>query len=270
VAPLALQDEDTRLALNAISTKSEGDLNALSYYVMPFPWMKMAWDMMMMNDQGEDCVSSSRGSKNWREALGQVKLGPLLTLDKTHPPQLNSQFTYKRDYVLIGPNLWLLLKEKFGSDGEVKFPVVVDSGGESGLVVPTSASDFVPLPATGRFPYEIFFDNKRLQVAHVAVAAAAAAKGARRLHASPSPRTSSSGPGPGNVSDDEEDETKSLVSYLTFFCLFLEYHFIIRLSFYLRACSIVIRPERETSYPLYPAIDNVRLQCCFYRRHQHA
>jgi hypothetical protein len=169
--------------------------------------MKAAWDMIVMNAQADNCTSSSRGGKNWREELGEVKLRALLAVGTTQTPQLNSQYTYLRDYVLIGPNVWFLLKEKFGSDGELKLPVVVDGGGESGLAIPTSVSDLVPLPATGRFPYERFFDGKRLQVAHVA--AAAAAKGARRLHASPPSRMFTSGPGP-NVSDDEEEAKNSV------------------------------------------------------------
>lgn len=189
--------------MNAISSKSEHDLAAVSYYVMPTPWMRAAWDEIMPTEPFGDAAQRIP-PENWREILGPVGVGRLLNVSPP-PPRLFANAVYRRDYVLVGPNLWLLLKEKFGSDTELRLPVTIHEAAESGLAVRASGAQLIEVPATARFPYEKWFGPG------ADLSDGAASNGGGWLASGSSNFASLAQAAPGNVSDDDDDDSQILV-----------------------------------------------------------
>jgi hypothetical protein len=199
--------------LNAISTKSDGDMAAIYYYVMPTSWMQAAWDAIMLPAARTLLLGTSPAvqaapqpqqvlSENWRVHLGPVGVGKLLNVNPP-PPRLFPHAHFRRDFVLVGPNLWLLLREKFGSDAELRLPVTLNDRAESGLAVRASGHQLIELPGSGRFPYEKWFGTNRPGAADEE--ATYAVEGGGWLTSGSPTFASLAQAGPGNVSDDDDD-----------------------------------------------------------------
>ena len=205
--------------MNAISSRSDTDMAAIAYYVMPTAWMQAAWDTIMPVHSPGTSEEPRVVSENWRVHLGPVSVGRLLNVNPP-PPRLFHHLVYGSDYVLVGPNLWLLLKEKFGSDTELRLPVTRSDAGETGLAVRASGTVLIALPATARFPYEHMFGPRRSESGGGGGGGgdddnddnAEGVGGWPEFASSPkfSSLAQAAAAAPGNVSDDD-DETDSLV-----------------------------------------------------------
>jgi hypothetical protein len=203
--------------LNAISTKSDNDMAAIYYYVMPTSWMQAAWDAIML-PAARTLLGISPAppqqqqqvlSENWRVHLGPVGVGKLLNVNPP-PPRLFPHAHFRRDFVLVGPNLWLLLREKFGADAELRLPVTLNGRAESGLAVRASGNQLIELPGSGRFPYEKWFGTNSGPGAGVADEEATdAVEGGGWLTSGSPTFASLAQAGPGNVSDDDDDDADS-------------------------------------------------------------
>ncbi|CAB9501278.1 terminal hydrolase 4 [Seminavis robusta] len=191
------RDEDTRQVLNAMAAKkTPSSLSDLTFYMVPSSWMMKAWPML-------DAVAADNGSSGvdddgkWRESVGPVQTIELLSCDHTvssdeegggtvngncNKPtnggstqqQSSNSVSLKRDlkhgvdFFLLGPNAWLLVKAKFGSDKEIVKPcvfhqteesmiaVAIDSSSQNGGSSSTGAGhqNLVPVPPGGYFPYK--------------------------------------------------------------------------------------------------------------------
>jgi hypothetical protein len=188
---------------------------AIAYYVMPTAWMQAAWGTIMPVHSPGTSEEPRVVSENWRVHLGPVSVGRLLNVNPP-PPRLFHHLVYGGDYVLVGPNLWLLLKEKFGSDTELRLPVTRSDAGETGLAVRASGTVLIALPATARFPYEHMFGPRRSESGGGSGGNddnddAEGVGGWPEFASSPkfSSLAQAAAAAPGNVSDD--DETDSLV-----------------------------------------------------------
>jgi hypothetical protein len=136
-------------AMNAFSSKRIHDLTA---YIVPMKWMLRACPLLMAHEQ---IIAAS----NWREQVGSVENKELLATttpvddENTINLELDELMQYARDYVLLGANAWLLVREKFGYDYELKRPcILLDNNSIAVEVIKDTVQ--IPIPPTGRFPYE--------------------------------------------------------------------------------------------------------------------
>lgn len=89
-----------------------------SYYKLPISWLTLAWKSLTG-------VQSRHG------------VPPICNNDTNDP------------YVLVGSNVWLLVKQKFGYDMEIAEPVTYDA-------TRNPRWWFGTMPFTGRIPYETY------------------------------------------------------------------------------------------------------------------
>lgn len=172
--------------------KTPSSQNDLKFYLIPTAWMTKAWPMLsarslVMRGNG---LGTDDGNK-WREEVGIIQNAALLQWDhavssssdeestakeskKAKTPKLQQQqpsdscplrteLKHGGDFFLLGPNAWMLVREKFGTDGiELGRPCVHHVSEESTLAVEIddrksnngAAKNFVPIPPGGYFPYE--------------------------------------------------------------------------------------------------------------------
>jgi ubiquitin carboxyl-terminal hydrolase 4/11/15 len=163
------------------STKKNSELQDIFYYVLPASWLIRAWPFL---------TGSPGVSEDWREEIGSIHTDELLEGEKTvsddegkqklqdlsSEKALRKDITHEKEFFLLGANAWMLVKEKFGVVGELRLNCVFYNA-DSPIAVQLRPDMFVPIPGSGRFPYE----------AHVAKAPS------HKEH-------------PGNVSDDETAE----------------------------------------------------------------
>ena len=93
----------------------------------------------------------------------------LLVSKNFHPVVLRNDLKFNKDFFFVGPNVWLLLKMKFGYDHEIKcgctfniekhcLVIKTPQQGkkETSGAVTTITTGLYLVPPTGRFPYEEF------------------------------------------------------------------------------------------------------------------
>lgn len=163
----------------------------------------LSWDHAVSSSSDDEGGGNAQGNNNGNShgsSNGQSTplrkppstSSPTASPQKQQPPAPNSKLNnssssslrrdlkHGEDYFLLGPNAWLLVKEKFGSDGnEIGRPCVFHSAEDSTLAVAlldsnNGSSDkssqghaadqpqqqqpqqqsLVSIPPTGRFPYE--------------------------------------------------------------------------------------------------------------------
>jgi hypothetical protein len=125
----------------------------------------MAWDRAVSS-------SDEEGGEQ-----GKSKPPKLIKHKQQKPPDscpLRSDLRHGEDYFLVGPNVWLLVKEKFGFDNvELGRPVVSHNSEESTLAVAidhhphngsarkstTQNKQLIPIPPAGHFPYHILIKD---------------------------------------------------------------------------------------------------------------
>lgn len=215
---LYVQDEDTRKTLNVFASKKQSDVTDWFFYAVSAKWMRKAWPFLSSQ--------SAPSSENWRENIGAIENVDLLASENAEVsssdeeerglpddsaaslvhgkkryamarPLLRRDLQHERDFFLLGANAWLLLKEKFGFDVEIKRRCVLHTRENPVAVEVHPAEDdlsatYIPIPAGGRFRYEDSLSTNVAIDQHKAAAlAAAAAAQAKHL---------------GNVSDDETAE----------------------------------------------------------------
>lgn len=209
--------------LNVFSSKKESDLADLAFYVVPAAWLRKAWPILTTGRISETITGGDDDS--WREQVGQIETGELIVCDQaaissdeeepTPPPapknmaalqqnrdpqrrskspkkeMLRRDLVHEEDFFLFGSSSWLLVKEKFGADTEIRRKCVFHNA-ENPLAVEIhpgqwpagSEPVYIPIPPSGRFPYE----------------EALAAVGVNNF---PLAIKASGGHHPGNVSDDD-------------------------------------------------------------------
>lgn len=196
----AARDEDTRLVLNVMAAKkTPSSLNGLTFYMVPSSWLVKAWPMLSAGSSSSCPPSNGNGAsgdEKWRERVGIIQNGELLSWDRAvsssdeeggengnskptklrkhqKPPDscpLRSDLRHGEDYFLVGPSIWFLVKEKFGTDDvELGRPCVFHNAEESTLAVavdpqPQNGSNttksssqnkqLIPIPPAGHFPYD--------------------------------------------------------------------------------------------------------------------
>lgn len=162
--------------------KTSSALNDLKFYLVPAAWMIKAWPMLSARPSSMDTnVDKADDGNKWREKVGIIENAGLLELDhavssssddeadkkpksQLQPPpsdscQLRNGLKHGEDFFLLGPSAWMLVNQKFGSDGVVLArPCVHHSAAESSIAVAIDkkkvASHFlVPIPPSGHFPY---------------------------------------------------------------------------------------------------------------------
>lgn len=186
----AEQDDDTMQAMNAFSARK---LDPLNFYVITSDWMQKAWPLLTL---------ASSSTDTWRSDVGRIENQRLLvdhevSDDENRPqqrakPRMRRDAVHERDFLLLGANAWLLLREKFGFDVELPCRCVPMPGYNSvaAIELPVEGPPLtIPIPASGRFAYEHVLSNMASKLQAKAAADAAAAAAAKHM---------------GNVSDDDE------------------------------------------------------------------
>lgn len=182
------QDEDVLLAQHYLSY-AKSIASSLNYYIVPSAWFSKVWKILhhpstTTNDPSSSSpVLTSPSTNNWKETIGPINnasLFPPPFLNELQKVQhSNEEIDIERgegeentkplttapstprhiaDFCLIGSNAWLLLSSKFGHDSVVL--TCPCARGPSGMFVEVSAfakTVTVPLPPSGRFPYEQYF-----------------------------------------------------------------------------------------------------------------
>lgn len=189
----ATRDEDCRHVLNVMAAKkTPSSLSDLTFYMVSSSWLVKAWPMLSAHPGANPPDDEGMNDDDWREKVGKIQNSDLLSWDravsssdeeggengKSKPPKvmkqqkppdscpLRSDLRHGEDYFLLGPRVWLLLKEKFGSDDvELGHPVVFHEAGDSTLAVAIDhqrqngsstgnpSKQYIPIPAAGHFPY---------------------------------------------------------------------------------------------------------------------
>lgn len=179
--------------------KTSSSVSGLQFYMVPSAWLVKAWPMLSALSSPPGPPSNGHGGsgdEKWRERVGIIQVGELLSWDRavsssdeeggdngqSKPPKLRkhqkppdscplrNDMTHGEDFFLIGPSVWLLLKQKFGTDDvELGRPVVFHSAEQSTLAValdpePANGSSttksssqnkqLIPIPPGGHFPYK--------------------------------------------------------------------------------------------------------------------
>jgi len=196
------------------------NLDQLAFYILPSQWMQVAWPVLT----GQTVPAAN----NWREAIGKIEMNHLLIFenavssdeeehqqegvvplndmkwlmqmqsDENRSPTLRPGLVHQRDFFLLGSNAWLLVKQKFGYDYEIKRTCVEQtSATDSKLAVviypaneATRQPCLIPIPPTGRFRYELCLNDNPNE---------------------PPDAEQQLPSHPGNVSDDETQEGDDLV-----------------------------------------------------------
>ena len=133
---------DTMEANNFLSNPV--NLKKQKYHVVSMQWFRRAHPIL-------------KSGEGTRESIG------LIHNDRLHDYAsylVCSQFQHGVDYVLVGPNVWLLLKQKFGFDTDIKLPLIHSAadGPGSRVYVQLTACASTPIPLSGRFPYENYLE----------------------------------------------------------------------------------------------------------------
>ena len=194
--------------MNVQSTKI--GIDSYNWHVVPATWMALAWSIFM--DQQSPPLS-------WREDLAIVNKQLVAGADDVSLPStglppiqqksalmsdleratesslvsLKPDCHYERDFFLLGPNAWLLCKEKFGYDYEVVCSTVDNSNDPNNpllIRVPVASNEvmLIPFPWTGRFPVDISLRS----ITHSQARSSEESNGGSNQL--------------GNVSDDETDD----------------------------------------------------------------
>eukprot|EP00522_Entomoneis_paludosa_P009884 CAMPEP_0172454722 /NCGR_PEP_ID=MMETSP1065-20121228/11632_1 /TAXON_ID=265537 /ORGANISM="Amphiprora paludosa, Strain CCMP125" /LENGTH=1289 /DNA_ID=CAMNT_0013207101 /DNA_START=90 /DNA_END=3959 /DNA_ORIENTATION=+ len=152
-----------------------GTIENMQYYLVSSLWMKRAWNHVLK--------PPTRFPPNWQETVGPIDNAVLTEGGISEGDNSNNQsagmptgtvgnaklragLQHEHDFYLVGSRAWLLLSQKFGVThtfpGLVRVHTTVDS---KMAIDPYSSSSrngalsnqqkgWVPIPASGRFPYE--------------------------------------------------------------------------------------------------------------------
>jgi hypothetical protein len=168
------QDDDIMKVLNAQSSSDARALTNFSYYFVPLPWLRNAWNVLHL----PNLSSSSQDDPHWRQNIGRIECTPLLEVSSEDGHnKLRSGLKHGKDFVLLGDNAWLLLGRKFGYDVAHSFPVVFHASDDSRLAVQVvhaskdEETQFIPIPSSGRFPYDSYIQGELMTQFYVPLAA---------------------------------------------------------------------------------------------------
>ena len=135
----------------------------------------LAWDHAVSSSDDEEGANNGDSSSNNNSSKPKFKPKKQQPSPDSNSCPLRRDLKHGEDFFLLGANAWLLAKEKFGSDGievgrscvfhsseESTLAVALDrhhpnpsqNGGGSNRSASAGQSQLVPIPPTGRFPYE--------------------------------------------------------------------------------------------------------------------
>jgi hypothetical protein len=188
---LPTQDEDTRKVLNAMAEKSPSSLKSLNFYAVAASWFRKAWPILTS--------PLAISNDNWREEIGDIKnkelvedtvqdddaysgekrsgdekdSAALLPSNNMNKNAIQSRqhssnsslrirltMEHEKDYFLLGPSAWMLVKEKFGFDGyEIQRSCVFAGQNQNEVAIQMldgeNAQDpLIIVPPSGRFSFE--------------------------------------------------------------------------------------------------------------------
>ena len=211
--------------MNTQSSKKQFDLDRLHFYVVPTKWMQKAWpllsgkstqitnvdaavekigpvevaNLLVLDHQISDEEDETAQKHNKTVVLHELQQkrnfastieDPSSSSIQHHrsPEKLRSHVQHAKDFLLLGPTAWRMVKQKFGYDHKVtcNCEFIETPEGTSLAVIllyDENKTLRVPIPPSGRFPYASFL---------TASAAAESNESSARIQL-------------GNVSDDETD-----------------------------------------------------------------
>jgi hypothetical protein len=173
--------------MSTASSKKQLDLDRMFFYVVPAVWMRKAWPLLsgqksvvdsgrmeladlvvrdheISDEEEEDAHSKKNLVLKELQKRVAVPSSPVRVVHHPHRrPQLRTGLAHAKDFFLLGPSAWQMLKHKFGYDQEIrlKCAFVEQPNGTTLAVIlypadvaAGSAALHQPIPPTGRFGYE--------------------------------------------------------------------------------------------------------------------
>ena len=125
----------------------------------------LVWDHAVSSSDDEEGAGNSERSRSCQAGTSPSQQHQRPSADSC---PIRRELKHGDDFFLLGANAWMLLQQKFGSDGiEIGRPCVFHNTEDSTLAVvldghanessngsAVGARQLVPVPPTGRFPYE--------------------------------------------------------------------------------------------------------------------
>jgi hypothetical protein len=182
--------------MSIASSKKQVDLDHLFFYVVPAVWMRKAWPLLsgqkasttigrmeladlvvrdheISDEEEEDAhLQKNLVLKELQRAVivdTTPNVNAVRTVSAGHshgrrPPVLRTGVTHGKDFFLLGPSAWYMIKHKFGYDQEIRLNCAFVEQPNLGttLAVILHPADVAqglvavnqPIPPTGRFGYE--------------------------------------------------------------------------------------------------------------------
>eukprot|EP00980_Cylindrotheca_fusiformis_P018509 scaffold6124_cov122-Cylindrotheca_fusiformis.AAC.28 len=184
------QDDDVRKAMNALSNPAQAE--GLKFYIVPKSWVLKAWPLLTA--RSHDDVE-----EGWRENIGIIQNAELMNvehevsssdeetsaedqrkkrLEKLHLRMAKNRsdgvmkpgLEHMKDFFFVGPSAWMIIKEKFGSDGyELERPCVSTGSSQNPLAIELKAEESegntprqIFVPPSGRFANEKVLLNQAI------------------------------------------------------------------------------------------------------------
>jgi ubiquitin C-terminal hydrolase len=197
--------------------------SSLKYYIVPSAWFSQVWKIL--HHPTNDSSTPVNLSNNWKETIGPINNASLFPppflnelqkvqhsnaendiergeeTEETKPKSTATPVPrHINDFCLVGSNAWLLLSSKFGHDDVLLIcPCARASAGMFVEVTAFAAPIDVPLPPSGRFPYEQYFPATKVSATHSSSTALV-------LHVASNERNTAIVRLPASANDAMEDE----------------------------------------------------------------
>ena len=168
--------------MNVMANQSANSLESLKFYVVTSSWFAKAWPILMEKPSNcNNVVTDQQYGDNWKEYIGRIYNEELVHQrmgDKSSVIiRMKLGLVHTKDFFLLGPQSWMLVKQKFGYDIELfrccKKLVSPQNGASQGQIelafTPEEIennNNIVPsvvIPPTGRFPYEMVISVDKIE-----------------------------------------------------------------------------------------------------------
>ena len=153
--------------MQTMNVQSSGKgLDDLLFYIVPVDWYRRVWKLLLqpnanVPDDWRDQMDDLPDVQPWYHHESNAVTNETKSPWGSPTTAGKSSKQHEKDFVLVGSNVWGLLSNKFGSgDSAVACHVVSLPSQDSSLAVNLPDATRIPIPGSGRFPYETFLQQQ--------------------------------------------------------------------------------------------------------------